>query len=148
MAEIRHPDDQMHLPAVQPCLQDVDQVVIITPVSAEHDLITEALKDYAPDKDGIIRITSPQAKTPDSEAEEKQITEAPLPDWAYQPAPTEQPLSKPLSPSKQEEDEELWAAIKADERDERIVKESIQCAAMVFRYLETGDRYRGNLYKP
>lgn len=41
-----------------------------------------------------------------------------------------------------EEVDELWDAIKADDPHEQVVKEAIQVAAMVFRYLETGDRYR------
>lgn len=41
-----------------------------------------------------------------------------------------------------EEVDELWDAIKADEPQERVRAEAIQVAAMVFRYLETGDRYR------
>lgn len=41
-----------------------------------------------------------------------------------------------------EEVDEMWDAIKKDEPQEELVKEAIQVAAMVFRYLETGDRYR------
>lgn len=41
-----------------------------------------------------------------------------------------------------EEVDELWDAIKADHPQEDVIKEAIQVAAMVFRYLETGDRYR------
>lgn len=37
---------------------------------------------------------------------------------------------------------ELWDAIKADDPQEDVRKEAIQVAAMVFRYLETGDKYR------
>lgn len=40
-----------------------------------------------------------------------------------------------------EEVEELWDAIKSDEPAERVRAEAIQVAAMVVRYLETGDRY-------
>ena len=42
-----------------------------------------------------------------------------------------------------EEVDELWDAIKADEPQDRVRDEAIQIAAMVLRYLETGDRYRG-----
>lgn len=38
---------------------------------------------------------------------------------------------------------ELWGAIKDDEPDDRLLEEIIQVAAMCFRYVETGDRYRG-----
>lgn len=41
-----------------------------------------------------------------------------------------------------EEVDELWDDIKRDSPQEQLVKEAIQVAAMVFRYLETGDRYR------
>lgn len=41
-----------------------------------------------------------------------------------------------------EEIDELWEAIKKDEPQERVRSEAIQVAAMVFRYLNTGDRYR------
>lgn len=44
-----------------------------------------------------------------------------------------------------EEVDELWDAIKRDEDDDRVVAEAIEVASMVFRYLETGDRYRGSL---
>jgi NTP pyrophosphatase (non-canonical NTP hydrolase) len=40
-----------------------------------------------------------------------------------------------------EEVDELWDAIKADSPIGEVEKEAIQVAAMVFRYLETGDRY-------
>jgi NTP pyrophosphatase (non-canonical NTP hydrolase) len=40
-----------------------------------------------------------------------------------------------------EEVDELWDAIKADEPSSRVRDEAIQVAAMVVRYLETGDRY-------
>jgi NTP pyrophosphatase (non-canonical NTP hydrolase) len=40
-----------------------------------------------------------------------------------------------------EEVDELWDAIKGDEPASRVYDEAIQVAAMVFRYLETGDRY-------
>jgi NTP pyrophosphatase (non-canonical NTP hydrolase) len=40
-----------------------------------------------------------------------------------------------------EEVDELWDAIKGDEPMERVHAEAIQVAAMVFRYIETGDRY-------
>lgn len=38
--------------------------------------------------------------------------------------------------------DELWDAIKTDASDDEVTAEAIQIAAMVFRYLETGDRYR------
>ena len=41
-----------------------------------------------------------------------------------------------------EEVDELWDDIKADAPQTNLEKEAIQIAAMVFRYLETGDRYR------
>lgn len=41
-----------------------------------------------------------------------------------------------------EEVDELWDAIKADDPQEKVIEEAIQVASMVFRYLETGDRYR------
>lgn len=41
-----------------------------------------------------------------------------------------------------EEVDELWSDIKADKPQENVVKEAIQVAAMVVRYLETNDRYR------
>lgn len=41
-----------------------------------------------------------------------------------------------------EEVDELWDAIKADKPQKDVRSEAIQIAAMVFRYLETGDRYR------
>lgn len=42
-----------------------------------------------------------------------------------------------------EEVDELWDAIKGDEPQERVLEEAIDVAAMCFRYMETGDRYRG-----
>jgi hypothetical protein len=39
-----------------------------------------------------------------------------------------------------EEVDELWDDIKADAPQAKVEKEAIQIAAMVFRYLETGDR--------
>lgn len=42
-----------------------------------------------------------------------------------------------------EEVEELWEAIKADAPQEEVLAELRQVAAMCFRYVETGDRYRG-----
>jgi hypothetical protein len=39
--------------------------------------------------------------------------------------------------------DELWDAIKADEPTERVLTEAVQVAAVCFRYMETGDRYRG-----
>jgi NTP pyrophosphatase (non-canonical NTP hydrolase) len=41
-----------------------------------------------------------------------------------------------------EEVDELWDAIKSNLDDKSVQAEAIQVAAMVFRYLETGDRYR------
>lgn len=41
-----------------------------------------------------------------------------------------------------EEVDELWDAIKADEDLSHVIEEAIDVAAMCFRYLETGDRYR------
>ena len=40
-----------------------------------------------------------------------------------------------------EEVDELWDAVKGDADQSECVNEAIQIAAMVFRYLETGDRY-------
>lgn len=40
-----------------------------------------------------------------------------------------------------EEVDELWHAIKTDAPEGQVAVEAIQVAAMVFRYLETGDRY-------
>lgn len=42
-----------------------------------------------------------------------------------------------------EEVDELWDAIKRDEPSSSVVSEAIDAIAMCFRYLETGDRYRG-----
>lgn len=41
-----------------------------------------------------------------------------------------------------EEVDEAWDAIKADMDSDFLTKEIVQIAAMCFRYLETGDRYR------
>lgn len=41
-----------------------------------------------------------------------------------------------------EELDEVWDNIKADGRQDELANEIIQVAAMAFRYLETGDRYR------
>ena len=41
-----------------------------------------------------------------------------------------------------EEVDELWDAIKVDDPQEHVRKEAMQVAAMVFRYIETGDKYR------
>lgn len=41
-----------------------------------------------------------------------------------------------------EEVDELWDDVKSDAPQEQLEKEAIQVAAIVFRYLETGDRYR------
>ena len=43
-----------------------------------------------------------------------------------------------------EEVDELWDAIKRDEPTFDVVSEAIDTIAMCFRYLETGDRYRGD----
>lgn len=43
-----------------------------------------------------------------------------------------------------EEVEELWAEVKADGPQEKVLAELRQVAAMCFRYAETGDRYLGN----
>ncbi len=40
-----------------------------------------------------------------------------------------------------EEVDELWDAIKSDAPQTQITTEAIQVAAMVFRYLEIGNRY-------
>jgi hypothetical protein len=42
-----------------------------------------------------------------------------------------------------EEVDELWDAIKADEPQGRVLAEAVQVAAVVFRYMQTGDRYLG-----
>lgn len=44
-----------------------------------------------------------------------------------------------------EEVDELWDAIKADEPLNRVAEEAVQVAAMVIRYLETGDPIPGAL---
>lgn len=44
-----------------------------------------------------------------------------------------------------EEVDELWTDIKADRPLDDLGREAIQVAAMVVRYLETGDRYRGEI---
>lgn len=41
-----------------------------------------------------------------------------------------------------EEVDELWDAIKSDAPQPTLIKEAVQVAAMVFRYYETGDKYR------
>lgn len=41
-----------------------------------------------------------------------------------------------------EEVDEVWDNIKADGRQDELQHEIIQVAAVAFRYLETGDRYR------
>ena len=41
-----------------------------------------------------------------------------------------------------EEVDELWDAIKTDAPQPKVIEEAISVAAMVFRYYETGDRYR------
>ncbi len=41
-----------------------------------------------------------------------------------------------------EEVDEMWDAIKKDDPQGELHKEAIQVAAMVFRYMETGDRYQ------
>lgn len=41
-----------------------------------------------------------------------------------------------------EEVDELWDAIKTDAAQPHVIQEAMQVAAMVFRYYETGDRYR------
>lgn len=40
-----------------------------------------------------------------------------------------------------EEVDEVWEAIRCDAEEEHVRREAIQVAAMVFRYLETGNRY-------
>lgn len=42
-----------------------------------------------------------------------------------------------------EEVDELWDAIKTDKATFAVLEEAIDTIAMCFRYLETGDRYRG-----
>lgn len=41
-----------------------------------------------------------------------------------------------------EEVDELWEAIKKDMPQSEVREEAVQIATMVFRYLETADRYR------
>lgn len=43
-----------------------------------------------------------------------------------------------------EEVDELWDAIKADEPNERVLEELVDVVVCMFRYYETGDRYRGD----
>lgn len=42
-----------------------------------------------------------------------------------------------------EEIDELWDAIKSDAPTADVLAEAIQCAAVIRRYCETGDRYLG-----
>ena len=42
-----------------------------------------------------------------------------------------------------EEVEECWDEIKADSPVEDVLREAVQIAAVVMRYMETGDRYLG-----
>lgn len=71
-----------------------------------YDLILSSLpEEIAPDTDGIIRITSPQLK----EVKEEKIqslgkTNIVLPDFVFKDALIEGPLSKPLMPSKLDDD--------------------------------------------
>lgn len=44
-----------------------------------------------------------------------------------------------------EEFDELWEAIKLDQEDPYVIAEAVEVAAMMIRYLETNDRYRGDL---
>lgn len=43
-----------------------------------------------------------------------------------------------------EEVDELWGAIKSDASQEEVLEELRQVVAMCFRYVQTGDRYRGD----
>ena len=43
-----------------------------------------------------------------------------------------------------EEFDELWDAIKSDAPQDEVLAELRQVVAMCFRYVETGDRYRGD----
>ncbi len=71
-----------------------------------YDLILSSLpEEITPDTDGIIRITSPQLK----EVKEEKIqslgkTNIVLPDFVFKDALIEGPLSKPLMPSKLDDD--------------------------------------------
>ncbi len=72
-----------------------------------YDLILDSLPtEIKADADGIIRITSPQLKEVKKESvqveEEKNIV---LPDFVFKNAISEGPLSKPLMPSKLDEEE-------------------------------------------
>ena len=65
-----------------------------------YDLICESLTDYPPDKDGIIRIESPQKRAVEEKTEPTAKAVDSLPNWAQKQAPEEPTLSKPLSPSR------------------------------------------------
>ncbi|MDY6407705.1 MAG: 3'-5' exonuclease, partial [Pseudomonadota bacterium] len=64
-----------------------------------YDLICGSLKQYTPDADGIIRISSEQTEAVTPTDSEITPTLAALPDWAYRPAQTETTPQKPLNPS-------------------------------------------------
>lgn len=72
-----------------------------------YDLICASLP-FAPDEDGIIRLTSAQT-APIKKSEEKKTPPSPIsiPEWFYQSAPTESFPPKPLSPSKMVEEEPI-----------------------------------------
>ena len=72
-----------------------------------YDLICSSLP-FAPDEDGIIRLTSVQTThIKKSEKKESLSTPINIPEWFYQSAPTESFPPKPLSPSKMAEEEPI-----------------------------------------
>lgn len=72
-----------------------------------YDLICNSLP-FKPDEDGIIRLKSAQTIAPEKKsASFLKNQEISIPDWFYQPAPTESFPSKPLTPSKMDEEEPI-----------------------------------------
>ncbi len=67
-----------------------------------YDLIRESLPQKPDDEDGIIRIKCAQEKPVVPPKKADHGTACPLPDWANKPAPIEPPVSKPLMPSRPE----------------------------------------------
>jgi len=72
-----------------------------------YDLIKNALKDYTPDSDGVIRVVAPQIRSVLAPAIKETVLTKALPAWALTPPAPEPVPPKPLSPSKPRSEETL-----------------------------------------
>ncbi|MCQ2966180.1 MAG: double-strand break repair helicase AddA [Alphaproteobacteria bacterium] len=81
-----------------------------------YDLLKQMFKpeDIDEDEHGIYIEQMEQAHEPLEENVSRESNEASLPDWTQKNAPKDDPLSKPLSPSKQENETQYQSPLKVD----------------------------------